>query len=58
MQWLGTPKYTIFFILFKFQNLWNQINVHIKKIYENIYLSVFYDFSKFDRFKKIKVWRS
>jgi hypothetical protein len=27
----------------------------IKKNYENIYLSVSYDFSKFDGFKKIKV---
>jgi hypothetical protein len=31
MQWLGTLKYTIFFILLKFQNLWNLINVLIKK---------------------------
>jgi hypothetical protein len=28
--------------------------IHLK-IYENIYLSVCYDFSKFDWFKKIKV---
>jgi hypothetical protein len=38
--------------------LWNLINVVVKKIYENIYLSVFYDFSKFDGSKKIKVSHS
>ncbi len=30
-------------------------NKYIQKIYENIYLNVSYDFSKFDKFKKIKV---
>jgi len=45
MQWLGTSKHTIFFILLKFQNLKN-LNVLIKKNYENIYLSVPYDFFK------------
>ncbi len=34
---------------------WNLINVFIKKYYENIYLSVSYDFSKFNESKKIKV---
>jgi hypothetical protein len=29
-----------------------------KYIYENIYLSVFYGFSKFDGSKKVKVWHS
>ncbi len=29
-----------------------------KNIYENIYLNVSNDFSKFDGFKKIKVWCS
>jgi hypothetical protein len=29
-----------------------------KKTYENIYLSVSYDFPKFDGFRKIKVWPS
>jgi hypothetical protein len=57
MQWWGTSKYTIFFILFRFQNLWTLINV-FKKIYENVHLSVSYEFSKFDGSKKIKVWRS
>ncbi len=57
MQWLETSKYTIFLILLKFQNLWNSINVLIKKK-ENIYWNVSYDFSKFDGFKKIKVWCS
>jgi hypothetical protein len=36
------------FILLKFQNLWNLINVLIRKKYENIYLNVSHDFSKFD----------
>jgi hypothetical protein len=54
MQWLGTSKHTIFFILLKFQNLEN-LNVLIKKNYENIYLSVSYDFSKFDGSRKIKM---
>ncbi len=44
MQWLGKSKYTIFSILLKILNLWNLINVLTKKIYENIYLSVSYDF--------------
>jgi len=39
-------------ILLKFQNLRNLINVLIKKNYENIYLSVSYEFSNFDGFKK------
>jgi hypothetical protein len=34
-----------FLILLKFQNIWNLINLFIKK-YENIYLSVSYDFFK------------
>jgi hypothetical protein len=54
MQWLGTSKYTIFLILLKFQNLWNLINVFIRKN-KNIYLNVSYDFSKFDGSKKAKV---
>jgi len=54
MQRLGRSKHTIFFILFKFQNLEN-LNVLIKENYENIYLSVSYDFSKFDGSKKIKM---
>jgi hypothetical protein len=32
--------------------------VLIKNNYENIYLSVSYDFLKFDWSKKIKVWQS
>ncbi len=44
-----------FFILLKFQNLWNLINVLIKKIMKKNYLNVSYDFSKFDGSKKIKV---
>jgi hypothetical protein len=36
----------------KFQNLWDPLNVLVKNIYENIYLSVSYDFSKFDGSKK------
>jgi len=47
-------KIQIFFILLKFQNLWNIINV-FKKNYENVHLNVSYDFSKFDGSKKIKV---
>jgi hypothetical protein len=43
MQWLGTSKYTILLTLLKFQNLWNLINVLIKKN-ENIYLNVSYTF--------------
>jgi hypothetical protein len=39
MQWLGELKYTIFFILFSVQNIWNLINV-CKKYYENVHLSV------------------
>jgi hypothetical protein len=27
-------------------------------LYENVHLNVSYDFSKFDEFKKIKVWHS
>ncbi len=30
-------KITIFFIILRFQNLWNLINVFIKKIYENVH---------------------
>jgi hypothetical protein len=52
MQWLGTPKYTIFLKLLISQNLWNLINVLIEKIYEFFYLNVCYDFSKFDESKK------
>ncbi len=55
MQWLGTSRYTIFLILLKLQNLWNLINVCIKK-FKNIYLNGSFDFSKFDGSKKIKVW--
>jgi hypothetical protein len=58
MQWLGTSKYKIFLILLKFQNLWNLINLFQKTNYENVHLSVSYDFSKFDVSRKIKVWRS
>jgi hypothetical protein len=58
MQCLGTSTYTIFLILLKFKNLRNLINVLIKKNYVNIYLSVSYDFSKFNESKKIKVWHS
>jgi hypothetical protein len=39
-------------MLLNFQNLWNLINVLIEKNYENIYLSVSYDFSKFNGSKK------
>jgi hypothetical protein len=47
-------KYTIFLILLDFQNLWNLINVFIKKII--IYLNVSYvSYSKFDGSRKIKV---
>jgi len=35
MQWLGTLKYTIL----KFQNLWNLINVLIKKIWKYLFNS-------------------
>jgi hypothetical protein len=55
MQWLETSKYTIFLILLEFQNLWKLINVVIKKNYENNYLNVSYDFSKFNGSKKIKI---
>jgi hypothetical protein len=55
MQWLGTSKYKIFLILLKFQNLWNLINLFQKTNYENVHLSVSYDFSKFDVSRKIKV---
>ncbi len=57
MQLLKTSKYTIFLILLRFQNLWHLINGFIKNN-ENVYLSVSYDFSKFDGPKKIKVWHS
>jgi hypothetical protein len=57
MQWLRTSKYTIFFILLELQILWNLINVFIKENFENIYLNVSYDFSKFDG-RKMKVWHS
>jgi len=36
-------KYAIFLILLKFQNLWNLINVFIKKLWKYL-LSVSYDF--------------
>jgi len=42
MQWLWTWKYIILLTLLIFQNLWNLINV--LKIYENVYLNVFYFF--------------
>jgi len=45
----------LFLILLKIQNLWNLINVLLKKMYENIYLNVSYDFSKFNGSRKIKV---
>jgi hypothetical protein len=32
-----------------------KLNEYIQKNYENIHLNVSYDFSKFDKFKKIKV---
>jgi hypothetical protein len=32
MQWLRTSKYAIFLILMGLKNLWNLINVFIKKI--------------------------
>jgi hypothetical protein len=32
-----------------------KLDKYVQKIYENIHLSVFYDFSKFNGFKKIKV---
>jgi hypothetical protein len=38
-----------------FQNLWNLINVFIKKNNENVHLNVSYDFSNFDGYRKIKV---
>jgi hypothetical protein len=57
MQWLETSKYTIFLTWLEIQNLWNLINVLIKK-YENMYLNVSYDISKFDGSKKIKLWHS
>jgi hypothetical protein len=40
IQLLGTSKYTILLILLKFQNLWNLINVFIKKIMK-IFIEVF-----------------
>jgi hypothetical protein len=54
MQWLGTLGHTIFLILLRFQNLWNLINVFIKKFYENVYINVSYDFSKFNGSRIIK----
>jgi hypothetical protein len=36
MQQLGKSKDIILLILLKIQNLWNLINLLIKKIYENI----------------------
>jgi hypothetical protein len=51
MQCLGKSKYIIFLILLSFQNLWNLINVLIF-LNENIYLNVFYGFSKFDGLRK------
>jgi hypothetical protein len=41
--------------IIEFQNIWNLINSLIKKNYENIYLSIFYDFSKCNGSMKIKV---
>jgi hypothetical protein len=41
MQWLETLN--IIFLLLKFQNLWNLINLFNKKNYENISLSVSYE---------------
>jgi hypothetical protein len=58
MKWLGTSKYIIFLILLKIQNLWNLINPLIITNYENIYLTVSYDFLKFCGSNKIKVWYS
>jgi len=52
---IKTSKYIIFLILLEFKNLWNLINVVIKKNYEIFYVSVAYDFTKFNGFKKIKV---
>jgi hypothetical protein len=43
MQWLKSSKYLILYILLKLQNIWNLINVLIKKN-ENIYLNVSYIF--------------
>jgi len=43
MQCLETSKYTILLTLLKIQNLWNLINLFIKKN-ENMYLSVSYEF--------------
>jgi hypothetical protein len=48
-------KINNFLILLELKNLWNLINVLIKKNYEIFYVSVAYDFTKFDGFKKIKV---
>jgi hypothetical protein len=49
-------KLKIFKIILKFQNLWNLINVFIiENNYENVYISISYDFSKFNGFTKIKV---
>jgi hypothetical protein len=57
MQWLGALKYTIFLKLLRFQNIWNLINV-FKNNNENVHLNVSYDFSKFEKPRKIKVWHS
>jgi hypothetical protein len=37
MQWLETSKYTIFLTLSKIQNLWNLINILIKKIWKYVF---------------------
>jgi len=50
----------------KIQNILNiikisksmELNKHIFKNYENVYLNVSYVFSKFDGSKKIKLWYS
>ncbi len=42
-------------MLLKFQNVELNKCTHVKNNYENIYLNVSYDFSKFDGSKKIKV---
>jgi hypothetical protein len=44
MQSLGTFKYMVFFILLKFQNLWNLIKHIYEKKFEKNYLVIFYDF--------------
>jgi hypothetical protein len=56
MQWLETSKRTIFLILLKFQNLWNLINILIKKLRKYL-LKCFLWFLKVWWVQKIKVWR-